>query len=161
MNVWRLIAHHEYPRQEADYYLREKMFAIGWSGTEDLRQHSFQNAKELTSLVAATHPFSVSSCVNGGRSLWHLHSGVQNGDLVIVSAHGQRVVTMRVTGDYYYNGDEEPAHYGHRRRAEAVPIDANRLWQVSGGMAAGENIRRTLIRCAHPISEVEFDALVG
>lgn len=71
MNVWRLIAHHEHPEREADYYRRKEMFAIGWSGTGDLSQHSFRNARELTSLVAA-RTRSASAVVSMGG----VHSGI-------------------------------------------------------------------------------------
>lgn len=162
MNVWRLIAHHDYPASEAEYYRRESLIAVGWGGTGNLNQRSFQDVRDLTKIVDAAHPISSSTnCVHGGRSLWHLYKGVQIGDLVIVSVHSKRVMTMQVTENYYFVGDEGPDHYEHRRRTEAVPIDANRLWQISGGMATGENIRRTLIRCARPITEAEFKELVG
>ena len=127
-----------------------------------MNQQRFRNAEELTPLVAVAYPDnSVSNGVNGGHSLWHLYSGVQNGDLIIVSAAGRRVMTMRVTSDYYFVGDEGPDYYEHRRRAKVVPIDPDRLWQLSDGMASGEHTDRTLVRCARSISEAEFNALAG
>lgn len=85
---------------------------------------------------------------------------MQKDDLVIISASSWRVFTMRVTGEYFFV-DNEPENYEHRRKAKAVPIDPDRLWQFSGGIAPGENIRRTLICCARTMTEAEFNSFVG
>lgn len=160
MNIWRLIAHHQRPAEMAEWSRRQGVIAIGWDGMKDLRNQRFGNETELKRLTAHTHPgSSVSNCVNGGCSLWRLYSEMKKGDLVIVSASGWRALTMRVTGDYYFVDNDPLNSYEHRRKAEVVPIDPNRLWQFSGGMAAGENIRHTLIRCAHSINDAEIMAL--
>jgi len=161
MNVWRLIAHHEHPTEVAEWSRREGVIAIGWGWMGDLRQQVFYTEAELKQIVAERHAgFSVNSRVNGGRSLWRLYHDMQIGDLVIISASGSRVLTMRVTGGYYFVGDEAPKYYEHRRKAEVVPIDPNRLWQIAGKAAPGEGVYTTLIRCANPLSDAEFDALV-
>ncbi len=158
MNIWRLIAHHERPAEMAEWSRRQGVIAIGWGGTDDLHQQHFRNEAGLKRLVAETHTgSSVSNCVNGGCSLWRLYNDMKRGDLVIVSASGWRALTMRVTGDYYFVGDDPLNSYEHRRRAEVVAIDPNHLWQLSGGMAPGENIRRTLIRCARTVTETELE----
>lgn len=163
MNIWRLITHHEQGEEVAKWSGREGAIAIGFGGTGDLNKQHFRNASELTQIIAAHHPHaSVSNYVNGGRSLWRLYREMQQGDLVILSAGSAgRVLTMRVNGGYYFVGDEYPPYYEHRRKAEAVPIDPNRLWQLSGGAAEGESIRRTLIRCARTLTETEYQALAA
>lgn len=162
MNVWRLIAHHDHPASEAEYYRRESLIAVGWGGTSDLNQCSFRDMEELKKLITIGHPqSSPSNCANGAHSLWHLYNDVQQGDLIVVVADGKKVATMQVTGDYYFVGDEGPQHYEHRCRAKAIPIDANRLWRTSGGAAPGEGVYSALIRCARPIEEAEFNALIG
>ncbi len=160
MNVWRIVAHHERPAEMAEWSRREGVIAIGWGGMGDLRQRQFRNEVDLTRLVANSHASSsVSNYVNGGRSLWRLYNEMQKGDLVIVSASGWRALTMRVMGDYYYVGEREIGSYEHRRKAEVVQIDPSILWHIAGGKAPGENIRRTLIRCAKTLSEADFKAL--
>ncbi len=163
MKIWRLITHHELGEEVARWSRREGAIAIGFGGTGDLSQRHFRNASELTQIIAAHHSHnSVSNCVNGGRSLWRLYSEMQNGDLVILSAgSARRVLTMRVTGGYFFVGDEYPPYYEHRRKAEAVSVDPNRLWKISGGAAEGESIRRTLIRCANTLTETEYKALIA
>lgn len=158
VNVWRLITHHERAAEMAEWSRREGVIAVGWGGTGDLRQRGFHDQEELTRIVGDAHsPISVSSRVHGGRSLWRLYAEMRPGDLVILSIGGARVLTMRVTGDYYFVEGEYP-YYEHRRKAEATPIDPNLLWQLSGGAAPGEPIRSTLIRCARALPEAEFSA---
>ena len=162
MNIWRLIAHHEHPAEMAEWSRRQGVIAIGWGGVGDLRNQPFGSEAELKRLVKEAHSgSSVSNCVNGGCSLWRLHTEMKNGDLVIVSASGWRALTMRVTGDYYFVGDDASHSYEHRRKAEVIPTDPNWLWNFSNGLAFGENIRRTLVRCARPVTEAEAEALAG
>ncbi len=160
MNIWRLVAHHVHPAQMAEWSRKNGVIAIGWGGVGDLRNHSFGSEPELRRLIARGHPASsASNCVNGGASLWRLYREMQKGDLVIISASGWRALTMRVTGDYYFVDNDPSNSYEHRRKAEVVSIDPNRLWQSAGGMTPGENIRRTLIRCARTFTEAEAHAL--
>ena len=64
MNVWRLIPHHEYPKEMAEWSRREGAIAIGWGGMGDLRQHHFHSDSELKQLTARTLPgFSTNSWV--------------------------------------------------------------------------------------------------
>ncbi len=162
MNIWRLIAHHEHPAQMAEWSRRQGVIAIGWGGTNDLSKQRFSSEAELKRLVIETHLCSsISNCVNGGCSLWRLYTEMKKGDLVIVSASGRRALTMRVNGDYYFAGGDASHSYEHRRRAKVVQVDPNWLWNFSGGLAPGENIRRALVRCARPVTEAEFKAFAG
>ena len=164
MNVWRLIPHHEDPAQFAEWSRSEKTLAIGWGGMGDLNNHDFCSENELKQIVTAAHPtFSTNSVVNGGRSLWRFHNKMTIGDLVIISASGSRKLTMKVTGDYYFvsTGDDPKHYYEHRRKAEAVQIDPNLLWQAANRVAAGEGIYSTLVRCDRQLTEEQADTLAG
>ena len=154
------MTHHEHPEEEANWSQREGVLAVGWGNTGNLSQQPFQTESDLKKLVAEAYP-TLRNWATGGRSLWRFYTDMKPGDLVIISARGRRAATLRVTGDYYFVSDASPEHYEHRRRAEVVRIDPNQLWQVAGKGAAGEGIYSTLIRCARPITEAEFNALVG
>ena len=160
MNTWRLIAHREHAKEVVQWSRSKGVVAIGWGGTGDLRKRRFRIEEELTQLVADSHPDS-RNYVDGGRSLWRFYNEMGEGDLVIISTGRLRTLTMRVASDYSFVDGEYPPYYAHRRGAEALPVDPNRLWQLSGGPAQGENIRRTLIRCAHVFSDAEFNRLVA
>ena len=126
----------------------------------DLRRQVFYSEAELKQIVSDRHPgYSASSRANGGRSLWRLYHEMQIGDLVIISASGSRKLTMRVTGDYYFTNADATHYYEHRRKAEAVPIDPNILWQAANGRAPGEGVFTALIRCERTLSEAEVNAL--
>lgn len=156
------MAGHESPAEAAAWSAREGVIAIGWA-TGDLRQRRFRNQTELASFAAAAHPTNSSSNIsNAGRSLWHMYWDIQIGDLVIIVAH-KRVQTMRITGDYYYVGDEysaETPYYEHRRKAEVVPIDPDALWKFSDGRAPGENVYSTLIRCSNTLTANQYEKLL-
>jgi predicted Mrr-cat superfamily restriction endonuclease len=157
------MAYHEpeHAKNVAQWSRREGVIAIGWGLTGDLRQQQFRDKKELTRLVIQSHPMlSIRRCANSGPSLWNLYREMHIGDLVILNTNG-RSLTMRITGNYYFIAGEHPPYYEHRRKAEAVPIDPNRLWQVSGGGAQGEGIYSSLIRCANTLNEAEFEALIA
>ena len=161
MNIWRLIPFHEPEHQleMAEWSRRNGFIAIGWGGAGDLHKRHVGNEEEMKRLVKSTHPgFSTSSWVNGGCSLWRLYHEMKQDDLVIITAKGRRTLTMRVSGDYYYFDGDSKNPYPNRRKAEAVPIDAEHLWQFTGGMASGENIRRTLIHCGRSLSDADFKA---
>ena len=163
MNIWRLMAHHE--PEHYDEVIRwsrvNGTIAIGWGQVGDLNIRSPRNQQHLTSLVEqAYHQWSSpSNWVNGGRSLWRLYHDIEIGDLVILNT-SRRELTMREASDYYYAGDEYPPDYGHRRKAEVIPIDPNWLWKRSGGTAPGENVRWTLFRCENTIGDEELKKLL-
>ena len=164
MTIWRLITYHYGPQaaEMTQASQRNEVIAVGHKNVGDLNNLNFRDASELTQIIADKHTdATMSNCVNGGRSLWRLHREMQTGDLVILSeGRGKRVATMRVTGEYFFLDDESAPYYEHRRKAEEVPINPNQLWQVAGKAAEGEGTRRTLIRCAKPLTEDEFDALL-
>lgn len=163
INVWRLIAGHESPSAAAAWSAREGIIAVGWA-TGDLRERTAWGEAEIANLARSAHPTNHSSNIaNAGRSLWRMYQVVQVGDLVIIVAR-KRVLTMRVTGDYYYIGGEYTAntpHYEHRRKAEVVPIDPDRLWESAGGRASGENVYSTLIRCSNSLTTSQYEKLLG
>ena len=160
MNVWRLMAYHV-PEHAAEVAQREGVIAIGHGGAGDLSQRPFRSANELSKRVANADPNrTVAGCVNDGLSMWRLYNEMRIGDLVIVVSGGKRLFTMSVTGEYYFVDGEHPPYYEHRRKAEPVPVDPNRLWQISGRTAQGENVRSALIRCAHTLNEAEYKALL-
>lgn len=157
MNIWRLMSHHKYPAEFAEWSKVNGTIAIGWGSLGDSRNLPIGSEADLKRLTISCHPqSSISNCVNGGSSLWRLYKEMRNGDVVIISASSSRPLTMRVAGDYYFVNDDASNSYEHRRKADVVPIDADQLWRFSGGKAQGENIRRTLICCAHPLTEAEF-----
>lgn len=162
MNIWRLIPHHEDSARFAEWSRRQGVLAIGWGRMGDLSRYDVHNETEMKRLVADAHSdFSPGSKANGGRSLWRFYNVMQVGDLVIISASGSRRQTMRVTGDYYFvkPGDDPSHYYEHRRQAEVVPIDPNRLWQAVDRVAGGEGVYSTLVRCTRSLTEAEADAL--
>ena len=162
MNIWRLISHHHTPAESAEWSRRHGTIAIGFGEIGDLREQSFGTEGDLKRLAVKVRPAStISQNVSGGCSLWRLYSEMKKGDLIIMSDGARRVFTMRVTGDYYFEATDPTHYYEHRRKAEVVPIDPDRLWQFSGGAAAGENIRRTLVRCGRTLTEEELNAFVG
>src|SRR5688500_6587109 len=162
MTVWRLILHHEkqFIEQAIQWSRREGFVAIGWGRMGDLRGVPLRTVEELTQVVARCHPHETrSNHVHGGRSLWRFFKEMKKGDLIILSTGGGRVQTMRVTGGYYFVDHEHP-RYEHRRPAEPVGIDPDRLWRAAGGMAPGQMIYSTLIRCARELSDADLNSLV-
>lgn len=161
MNIWKLIPHRDYPSEATAWIQREGIIAIGWGGIGDLAEHDFQNEAELTQIIKETYP-GIKNSSNGGKSLWRLSHMMQKGDLVIISANKSRIVTMRVTGDYYYlwaGGGDTATSYEHRRRAEVTTIDPNQLWQAADKTALGEGKYSTLVRCTNSLSDADIHAM--
>ena len=160
MNVWRLIPHHEYPVDLVEWSRDNGTIAIGWGQMGNLNRLAFHTEDELKGIVKDRHMgYSSGSCANGGRSLWRLHHEMRKGDLVIISASGSRRLTMRVTGDYYFKADDPTHSYEHRRKAEVVPINPDRLWHAAGRAGPGEGVYGTLVRCARTLTEAQANAL--
>ncbi len=158
MNIWRLMAHHlpQHYDEIIQWSAAYGLIGVGWGQSGDLRDASFRNESDITKLIAKKHENSSSNFTNGGRSLWMLYNQMQIGDLVIVKTK-KFMLTMRITGDYHYSGDQYPPYYEHRRKAEVVPINPQWLWIKSGGKAAGENIYSPLIRCENKFSDQDYD----
>ncbi len=157
MKVWRLMAHHEFPERAAQWSQREGVLAIGWGETGDLNKQRFSTQDDLVQIVKRSH----SNSSNGGRSLWRLHQEIGIGDSVILSANGRRVAVFRVTSEYSYVGGEYPIYYEHRRKAELLPIDPDRLWHLAGGMASGQSVYQTLVCCDRSLADDDLLPLMG
>ena len=56
--IWRLMIHHipEYKADALAWSLRTGTLAVGWGQTGDLSDQRFANDRELTKIVAASHP---------------------------------------------------------------------------------------------------------
>jgi len=162
MNIWRLMAHHQPERYEAtvNWSRTNGVIAIGAGGVGDLRHTPCRNEHELFRVKLHNDPNATPSYASSiCRSLWRFRHQMQVGDLVILTTD-HRALVMRVTGDYFFVDPLPPFYYEHRRKAEPIPVDPNRLWALSGGVAAGENVRRTLFRCENEINEDELKALL-
>ncbi len=83
---------------------------------------------------------------------------MQIGDLVILNTNKPALV-MQVIGDYFFQDGEYPPYYQNRRKAHAVQVDPNLLWQRSGRAAKGQSIYSTLVRCANRLDNAEYEAL--
>jgi len=153
VNIWRLISHHQ-DAEKAILWCKEKSrIAIGWGKIGDLRQSAPQDASAITSLIQIVYP-ELNNANLGGPSLWRLYSEMAIGDLVILSDGNKRQAVMRVTGDYEWTDDRQhelSGSYYHQRSAETTQDEPDELWKHCGAkVAAGENIRWTLIRCNNP-----------
>jgi len=153
VNIWRLIAHHK-DTEKAILWCHEKSrIAVGWGEIGDLRQSTPQDASAITSLIQKVYP-ELNNAHLGGPSLWHLYSEMAIGDLVILSDGNKRQAVMRVTGDYEWTDvqqQELSGAYYHQRSAETTRDEPDELWKHCGAkVAAGENIRWTLIHCNNP-----------
>jgi len=71
---------------------------------------------------------------------------------------------MEVKDDYEFDSTSEnppSGDYQHQRKARVLPIDADKLWQVTGAAPiAGHNLYWTFIKCQEPIDEAMKAALV-
>lgn len=163
MNIWRLKIHHDPNQYDQVLHWSEtqRMIAIGWGDTGDLRNLAPREPQDIARHLAVVSPDrTTSSRSNAGNSLWRLYSEMRIDDLVILNSN-HREKTMRVRGNYFFKDGEYPPYYEHRRKAEALPVDPNRLWHRSGGAAAGQSIYSTLVRCANGITEAELRELMG
>ena len=62
---------------------------------------------------------------------------------------------MEVAGPYEWLPDNAPqagGDYFHTRRAHLTDLNPDVLWRLAGEIAIGQNMRRTLIRCAKPVN---------
>lgn len=141
--------------------LSNSEIAVGWGQVGDLRQCAFGNERGITNLVSEAYPTLIGTQhANGGRSLWNLYHEMQIGDLVIVNKRTP-TLTMRVVGDYFYDYEASGTEdYDHRRKAEAVPIDPIRLWQMSGKIAPGQSCYPALVRCARSLTDDGYKSLL-
>ena len=151
-NVWRLIAHHENSVDVVPLIRREGRVWMGWHEAGDLRVNPYGSPKEITRTLQHELPTrSSSNCANGGVCLWRFYHDMQPGDLVIVSSKRGRELVVEVVGPYEWLPEPGPPltpDYRHSRRVRLTGLDPDTLLAQAGGMAAGENVRWTLFRCA-------------
>ena len=137
--------------------MNEGSVAIGWNGVGDLRDYGSE--EEIRRAVRETGnrnwPFS-------GRQLLAFRDEMNVGDLVILSAGGARRAVMPVEGTYEHAGplDGDDQAYSHQRRAKCIDLDADEVWRTANGIADGQSIRWTLVRCARNV-EIVDDRLVA
>lgn len=153
MTIWRLIAHHENAALAVEEMKLRNRIAIGWSGTGDLTDSNVSGASDITALILATHP-QVENSHLGGPSLWNLYYHMQEGDLVILNAHGRRLCVFEVIGPYLYEPSAgQIMSYAHQRPASLTSINPEDLWSETGSsVAEGQNIRWTLAACSVTIT---------
>lgn len=157
--VWRLITHWEQAEAVVKWARQEGRIAIGWN-PGDLRR--FNSPREISGAVRDVHP-GLHNWPYSGQQLWDFSRTIQPLDLVILSTGGSRALVMEVTGGYEYVSEQADTfpHQANQRKATATYLNPNALWKLSGGCAPGYNVRWTLIRCAHDVSDIEVDALAG
>jgi predicted Mrr-cat superfamily restriction endonuclease len=168
MAVWRLIAHHADAESQLRAFRDLRYIAIGWSLIGDLGRIQPRSAAAITQMVRDRYPTEDNAHL-GGPSLWRFYDEMQLADLVIVSDGNRRRAVMQVTGKYEFAPIAEAAQLGgyqHRRAADPVEADPDELWQKCGAsVAAGENIRWTLARCADariaPATSDDMDSAVS
>jgi hypothetical protein len=76
-------------------------------------------------------------------------------DYVILSTGRRRMRVMEVDGRYQFvcdppDQDEEDIYY-HQRHSKLIERNPDELWHTAGGLAAGQNIRNTLVLCANRV----------
>ena len=153
-NVWRLIAHHENAADVVGHVRRTRQIYIGWGAIGDLRQNPYHSAQEITQAIRHHYP-TLNNAHLGGPSMWRFAYEMQPQDLVIVSTRKGPALTLEVAGPYQWDRSDETlpltGNYFHHRAAHVTDLDSNTLLRQAGGMAAGENVRWTLFRCANPV----------
>ena len=147
MNIWRLIAHHEYALESINQMVESGYIAIGWSDIGDLTEKRPKDQSEITNLISASYP-TLDNAHLGGPSLWNLYKKINEGDFVIVNANGRRNCVFEVTGPYIFNSENPVLGYMHQRPAVLTNISAENLWRECGAnVQEGQNIRWTLAGC--------------
>jgi hypothetical protein len=153
LNVWRLITHHERQEDFLQMAKNEGRLAVGWSDIGDIMQHSYDTPEKIAQAIRREMPHLRNAHL-GGPSLWRFCYKVELKDLVILSTGKRRGCVMKVKDGYFYEDAREGTlseDYQHQRRAEAVPEDAGELWERAGGLAVGENIRWTFVKCLRAV----------
>jgi len=153
-NVWRLIAHHDDPVGVVNLIRKTGQIRIGWGDVGDLSRSSYCSAREISQAIWHVYP-GLTNFRFGGASLWRFYHEMQEGDLVIVSSKQGRQLTVEVTGPYQWQSAPGPApltpDYQHFRTVSLTNLNPDTVFAQAGGMAAGENSRWALFRCANPV----------
>jgi predicted Mrr-cat superfamily restriction endonuclease len=128
-----------------NWYKTHSRIAIGWGAIGDLRQ--FHGPDEISQRVKQVYRVTgIWPSAHGGPSLWRFCDGMKIDDLVIVNASTDPVrrMVMKIKGPYEFVTAPAIKDYSHQRIAEYIERDPDELWH---GVAPGENVRRTLVRC--------------
>jgi len=147
--------------------IKSGSLAIGWGLIGSIIDNKYTSPEEISDAIRnQTEYHHLNNAWHGGHSLYHFCYNVQHNDLVILSKSGRRYLVMEVKGDYQYDStSEKPPNtgdYQHQRKARVVPIDADRLWQVTGsGPITGHNTYWTFIKCQKTIDEKMKAAMMG
>jgi predicted Mrr-cat superfamily restriction endonuclease len=165
MNVWRLIITHESdPEPMLRWAKNNGRLAIGWGLIGSIKDNRYYSPQDISDAINKYYP-ELHNAGHGGGSLYNFYNNVQLGYLVIISKSGKRYYVMEVKGDYYFdNTSEKPpsGDYQHQRKASVLPIDADKLWQVTGAAPiAGHNLYWTFCKCQKPIDDEMKAVLVG
>jgi predicted Mrr-cat superfamily restriction endonuclease len=158
-NIWRLVTHHIDPEAALSWYLQEGWIAVGWGNIGNLSQYSSKD--QIKSAIREAYPDDTpAERAFGAPSLWGFYHELALRDWVILSTGqgGGRKAVMEVVGAYEYRDTKNVppfnGNYGHQRKAQLLPgLDADELWKKAEGMAPGQNLHYTLIRCEKPYPE--------
>ena len=138
INVWRLtITHEPDPRPMLSRVMKSGHLAIGWGLIGSITENKYTSPQEISDAIRNQTEYQhLNNAWHGGNSLYHFCYNVQRDDLVILSKSGKRYLVMEVKGDYKFDSNSEKppntGDYQHQREARVVPIDADKLWQVTG-----------------------------
>jgi len=148
MNVWKLVPHHGSPYEAAEWATEHGRIAVGWGRIGDLRALGPTGASEITEAIANAYP-DIPNAHLGGPSLWNFYALMQPGDLVLVTARGQRLHVAEITGPYMWMAEVDAFEgYQHQRAAVVVDDDPDDVWTAVGNrVAAGHNARWTVALC--------------
>ena len=165
MNVWRLIITHERdPAPMLRWAMKSGCLAIGWGLIGSITDNRYYSSQDISNAIRENYPH-LNNAGHGGASLYNFCYKVHPGDLVILSKNGKRYVVMEVDeGDYEFDSTSEKppsGDYQHQRKASVLPINADKLWQVTGAAPiAGHNLYWTFCKCQKPIDEKMKAALM-
>lgn len=151
MHVWRLMTHHNVPDEALSVYLNRGFIALGWGAIGDLRTLRPAGPKDISSAIASVVEYQrVRNAGHGGRCLWAFLHEMSRGDLVILSAKGDRSQVVEITGDYEFVPTEDPVirEYQHRRSCRPTANNGQLLWAQAGGAAPSWSTRWPLLLCA-------------
>lgn len=147
MQVWRLVAHHEQGLDALEVMKKRNRIAIGWNDVGDLSQIPNETYSSISEAISVRHP-DLNNAHLGGPSLWNFYHKMQPGDLAIISSLNARRCVFLITGDYFFDKDDQLSGYAHQREARLTDIPAEELWQeIGASFAEGYNMRWTLALC--------------
>ena len=163
MNVWRLIITHKSdPKPMLDWAQKKRCLSIGWGLIGSIKD-KYDSVEAISNAIKDKYPGKRNE-VHGGKSLYYFCYKAKPHDLVILGKNGKRYLVMEIKGEYGFDITcEKPPNkdYYHQREAIVLPINADKLWKVTGaGSIDGDNLYWTFIRCQKPIDEEMKAALM-